>query len=217
MDKVDKFSRCRLLFNDKYNLLRTSKILLLGAGGVGSFCLDGLYRTGIEDITLVDFDTYDVTNQNRQIGSEATGKFKVERLKELYENITPLNTKVTNEWIQSFDFSQFDIVIDAIDDMDAKIALALYVSGEVSFISSMGGAKKLNPTKIQTASIWQTKGDPLAKKFRYKLRLAGFKGDFQVVFSDEISQCKELGSFVGVTGSFGLALCSLAVQILLTK
>lgn len=215
MDRVDRFTRCRYLFGEDFEKLVNAKILLLGVGGIGSFCLDGLYRSGLQNITIVDFDTYDVTNQNRQIGSEAVGEIKVKRLKALYTNVTSYNEKVTKEWLNNHDISQYDLVIDAIDDIKAKVELALHVNSQTTLISSMGGAKKYDPTQIQISSIWKTKGDPLAKKFRYELKKAGFKGSFEVVFSDESSKCTELGSFVGVTGSFGLALCSLAIQTLL--
>lgn len=215
MDRVDRFTRCRYLFGEDFEKLVNAKILLLGVGGIGSFCLDGLYRSGLQNITIVDFDTYDVTNQNRQIGSEAVGEIKVKRLKALYPNVTSCNEKVTKEWLNNHDISQYDLVIDAIDDIKAKVELALHVNSQTTLISSMGGAKKYDPTQIQISSIWKTKGDPLAKKFRYELKKAGFKGSFEVVFSDESSKCTELGSFVGVTGSFGLALCSLAIQTLL--
>lgn len=212
---MDKFERVKLLLKDDFSKIKNAKILLLGVGGVGGFCLDGLYRSGVHDITIVDFDKFEISNQNRQIGSEAIGEIKVKRLKELYPNVTPLNIKVDENWIKNTDFSPYDLVIDAIDDMSAKVSLALHVKPPL--ISSMGGAKKLNPTLIKYDSIWKTKGDPLAKKFRYELRRAGFDGDFDVVYSDEISKCKELGSFVGVTGSFGLALCSLAIKTLTCK
>ncbi len=207
---MDKFERIKPLLRDNFEKLQKSKVLLLGVGGVGGFCLDGLYRSGVQDITIVDFDTFELSNQNRQIGSEAIGEVKVKRLHKLYPNTTPLHAKIDENWIKKSDFSKYDLVIDAIDDMDAKLALALHVN--IPFISSMGGAKKLDPTFIKYDSIWNTKGDPLARKFRQKLRKANFKGDFEVVYSDESSKCENLGSFVGVTGSFGLALCALAIK-----
>ncbi len=210
MDKIDKFTRLRMLFGEDFEKLQNAKVLLLGAGGVGGFCLDGLYRSGVENVSVVDCDSFEVTNQNRQIGSDGLDRVKVERLKELYPLITPLHVKVDEKWVKEMDFSAYDLVIDAIDDMDAKVALALHV--KTPFISSMGGAKKLDPTFIKFDSIWNTKGDPLARAFRQRLRKAGFDGDFDVVYSDENSHCEGLGSFVGVTGSFGLALCSLAVK-----
>lgn len=212
MDKVDRFHRCKILFGNDFDKLRKSKVLLLGVGGVGGFCLDGLYRSGITNVTIVDFDIFDITNQNRQIGSEAIGEIKVEVLKKMYPLVTPVNAKIDKTWIKNFDFNAFDLIIDAIDDMEAKVALAKNV--KKPFISSMGSAKKLNPTLIKNDSIWKTKGDGLAKKFRYELRKANFNGDFQVVYSDESPKCQDLGSFVGVTGSFGFALCSLAIKTL---
>lgn len=210
-----KFDRCRALFGDDFKKIESAKVLLLGVGGVGSFTLDGLYRSGVWDITIVDFDTYDITNQNRQIGSEAIGVLKVQRLKELYPKITPINAKITKEWVDEFDFESFDIVIDAIDDMSAKAPLAKKVSSKL--ISSCGSAKKTNPTKIESSSIWKTYSDPFAKKFRYELKKDGFDGDFEVIFSSETPADKNQGSFVGVTGSFGLALCSLAISKIISK
>jgi tRNA A37 threonylcarbamoyladenosine dehydratase len=208
-----RFTRCRILFGDNFEKIQNSKVLLLGVGGVGGFCLDSLYRTGVKNITIVDFDTFEITNQNRQLGSEAIGMSKVERMKELYSGIEGYNLKITPKWVEEFDFEPFDLVIDAIDDMPAKVAIAMKCSDKL--ISSMGGAKKLDPTKIEIVDIWKTYNDGLAKKFRSELKKIGFKKKFDVVFSSELPNCKDLGSFVGVTGSFGLTLSSLALKKLL--
>ncbi len=210
---TDRFSRTRLLFEDDFEKLQNKKVLLLGVGGVGGFCLDSLYRTGIGSITIVDFDTFEVTNQNRQLGSEAVGAVKVERMKELYPGIKGYDLKITPTWVEEFDFEPFDLVIDAIDDMPAKVAIAQKISHKL--ISSMGGAKKLDPTKIEIVDIWETHTDGLAKKFRSELKKIGFKKKFDVVFSSELPNCKELGSFIGVTGSFGLTLSALTIKKLL--
>jgi tRNA A37 threonylcarbamoyladenosine dehydratase len=205
-----RYSRVRSLLGADIEKLHEAKILLLGVGGVGGFCLDCLIRSGVRDITIVDCDIFEESNQNRQIGSENIGAVKVEHLKTLYPTVSALYTKVTPQWCEEFDFSPYDLVIDAIDDMKAKVALAHQVAAKL--ISATGGAKKLDPTKIELTSIWKTHGDPLAKKFRYELKKSGFKGDFPVVFSPEDPICKDLGSFVGVTGAFGLTLCSAAVK-----
>jgi len=209
----DRFSRCRLLFGDDFEKLQNAKVLLFGVGGVGSFCLDALYRTGIGHITAIDFDCFEVTNQNRQIGSEALNMIKIERMKELYPNIDGFEAKITPLWVEEFDFEPYDLVIDAIDDMPAKVAIAKKVSHKL--ISSMGGAKKLDPTKIEITHIWKTYGDAFARKFRNELKKIHFNKKFDVVFSPEEAKCKSLGSFVGVTGSFGLTLASLAIKKLL--
>ncbi len=202
-----------MLMGEDFEKLRSAKILLLGVGGVGSFCLDCLHRSGVENITIVDFDRYDETNQNRQIGSDKVGAVKVHRLKELYPTVTPIEAKIDKEWVEEFDFSPYDLVLDAIDDVKAKIALAHKTWQKL--ISATGGARKLDPTKIEVASIWKTHGDPFARKIRYELKKSGFKGDYPALFSPESPKCTQKGSFVGVTGSFGLAMCSEAVKKIL--
>lgn len=205
-----RFDRVKILFKDDFEKFRDFKILLLGVGGVGSFCLDCLYRTGFTKITIVDFDKYEITNQNRQIGSEYIGESKIKVLQRLYPGIEAIEAKIDSKWIEEFDFSKFDLVLDAIDDIEAKILLAK--KSYKNLISSTGSARKCDPTKIMIASIWETYGDPFAKKIRYGLKKSGFSGDFLAIFSPEKPICKDKGSFVGVTGSFGLTLCSAAIQ-----
>ncbi len=206
-----RFEKCRLLFGDDFEKITKAKIILFGVGGVGSFCLDALYRSGVKNITIVDFDTYELTNQNRQIGSQYLGETKTEALAKLYPGINYITLKVTTKWIKEFDFEKYDLVIDAIDDIPVKVALAKKTYKKL--VSSCGGAKRINPTLIEIASIWKTTNDPFAKKFRYELKKSDFKEDFQVVFSKELpKKCDGMGSFVGVTGSMGLALSSLALQ-----
>lgn len=205
-----RYARSRMIFGEDFEKLQNAKVLLLGVGGVGGFCLDCLFRSGIFDITIVDFDTFEESNQNRQLGSDALGEVKVEYFKRTYPSIKVYDEKITPEWCEDFDFTAYDLVIDAIDDMKAKVALTHHVGEKM--IASMGGAKRLDPTKIEVCSIWKTHGDALAKKFRYELKKSGFRGDFEVVFSPEAPSCTDMGSFMGVTGSFGLALCSLAIR-----
>ena len=208
----DRFTRIRWLFGeDGFSKLQSAKVLVCGAGGVGGMCVDALARSGVGSITLIDKDIFDVTNQNRQIYSENVGGVKVEEFAKIYPCITPIQTLITPEFVAGFDFSKFDVVIDAIDDITAKIALANAVDTS-KFIASMGGAKRVDPTKIKVASVWKTSVDPLARKYRYELKKSGFSGKFDVVFSTEEPLCKPLGSFMGVTACFGLNLASLAVK-----
>ncbi len=205
-----RYERCRTLFGEDFAKIQKAKILLLGVGGVGSFALDCLYRSGVRDITIVDFDTYDITNQNRQIGSEHLGQKKVEVLERLYPGIKKIEAKIDNEWVENFDFSPYDLVLDAIDDTKAKVALAKKCAPKL--ISATGSAKKCDPTQIRADSIWKTYGDPFAKKLRSELKRSGFTGDFLAIFSPEPPKCKEKGSFVGVTGAFGLTLCAKTLE-----
>ncbi len=215
MEKNLKYSRCEKLFGDDFAKLQNAKIILLGVGGVGSFALDALYRTGITNITIVDYDRYDVTNQNRQIGSEAVGVIKVEHLKTLYPNVTAINKKIDREWINDFDFSSYDLILDAIDDIKAKVELIQKYHKKL--ISTTGSAKRLDPTKIEYVNIFKTFNDPFARKIRDELKKARFNKNFKVVFSSENPNCKDLGSFVGVTGAFGLTMCSIAIKKLLSE
>ncbi|AFV96872.1 MULTISPECIES: tRNA threonylcarbamoyladenosine dehydratase [unclassified Sulfuricurvum] len=207
-----RHTRTKLVFGEETHAkLQNANILLLGVGGVGSFCLDCLYRSGVRHITIVDFDRYDVTNQNRQMHSENhEGELKVEALKTHYPEVIAISDKITPEWVEAFDFSSFDLILDAIDDMRAKLALIQKCYPKL--ISSVGSAKRLDPTKIEVRSIWKTEGDPFASKIRNELRKRKFKGDFSCICSSELPRIKEKGSFVAVTGSFGLAMCSLALR-----
>ena len=210
---VDRFTRSRWIFGNKFEKLQDSKVLVCGCGGVGGVCIDALYRSGVGHITAIDCDKFDITNQNRQIGSENIGEYKTDVFARLYPGLKRVNLKLTPSVISEFDFSEFDLIIDCIDDIPAKVAIAKICSKRL--LSSMGGAKRLDPTKIKVASIWKTTNDPFARKIRYELKKAGFKGDYKVVFSTEAPNCVNLGSFIGVTASFGLNLASLAVNRLI--
>jgi tRNA A37 threonylcarbamoyladenosine dehydratase len=206
---MKQYLRCKQLFQDNFEKLQNSKVLIVGVGGVGSYALDCLYRSGIGHITIVDYDVFEITNQNRQIGSEFVGKKKTEVFKKLYPKILVIDKKVDLDWINTFDFDEFDVILDCIDDIKAKIELIKKTHKKL--ISSMGSAKRVNPLKIKADSIWKTKGDKFAKKVRELLKKDNFKQNFLCVYSDEEPLCKEMGSFVGVSGSFGLSMCSLAV------
>jgi tRNA A37 threonylcarbamoyladenosine dehydratase len=208
-----RYDRCRKLFGDDFAKLQTAKILLLGAGGVGSFALDCLYRSGVKDITIVDHDTYEATNQNRQIGADAIGQSKVHHLATLYPGITPIKQQIDLGWVASFDFEPYDLILDAIDTTRVKIEIARKHYNKL--IMALGSAGRIDPTQIQTVSIWKSQGDPLARKIRNELKKARFDRNFTVVFSPETVRGELKGSFVGVTGSFGLALCAAAVDRLI--
>ena len=205
-----RYDRCRTLFGDDFEHIQKAKILLLGVGGVGSYCLDCLYRSGITDITIVDFDRFDITNQNRQIGSDHVDEIKVEVHAKMYPGITPINIKIDPAWVETFDFEPYDLIIDAIDDVEAKIAVIKKTYRKL--ISSMGSAKQTDPTRIEISTIWKTTNDKFAKKIRDRLRKERFDKKFPVVFSKENAKCKDKGSFCAVTGAFGLTLCSLAIE-----
>ncbi len=208
---MNRYDRIKLLVKEDFVKLSNAKVILLGVGGVGSFCLDCLYRSGITDITIVDFDTYDVTNQNRQMWSELhENELKVEALKQHYPKVQIINTRVDEAWVQAFDFEPYDLVLDAIDDRNAKLALAQKCYKKL--ISSFGSAKRMDPTKVQVADIWKTYGDKFGSKIRYELKKRRFSKKYTVIFSSEAALVKEKGSFMGVTATFGLTMCSQAIK-----
>ena len=206
-----KYERIKELVQDDFSKLENAKILLLGVGGVGSFCLDCLYRSGVKNITIVDFDTFDESNQNRQMWSELhQGEIKVEALKEHYPELKIINKRIDEQWVWDFDFDEYDLVLDAIDDRLAKLALAQKCHKKL--ISSFGSAKRLDPTKVQVSDIWKSYGDRFGAKIRYELKKRGFKKKYKVIFSSEEAVTKEKGSFMGVTATFGLTMCAETIK-----
>lgn len=214
----DKYTRVRwLLGEEEFNKISKTKILLCGLGGVGGVCADTLFRSGLSDITVIDSDSFELTNQNRQLHSENLAQKKAEVFARIY-GFKAIVARIDEKFLASFNTLEFDVIIDAIDDIKAKVALANSADLKKQiYISSMGGARKIDSTRIKVAPVFKTYGDALAKKFRYELKKSGFKGSFDVVFSDEEPRCKNLGSFMGVTASFGLNLASLLIRKLLEK
>lgn len=206
---LSPFDRCHKLF-DHFEKIQNLRILICGVGGVGGYALECLYKSGVTDITVIDYDTFEITNQNRQIGSDALGEKKVDVLAKRYKGIKTIDQKLDPAFIDSFDFSSFDYIIDAIDDFEAKISLLKKSYDKV--FSSMGAAKRLDPTQIEIASIWNTTNDPFAKKIRQRLKKEHFIKKIRVVYSKEKPKACEMGSFIGVTAAFGLALCSALLQ-----
>ena len=213
-----RYKRVSWLIGDEMlRILGRLKVIIFGLGGVGGICVDALYRTGFKDLTFVDADSFESTNLNRQLHSEHIGEAKARVFERIYGG-KGIVACVDEGFLREFKLSNFDIIIDAIDDIPAKVALVRAVDMQRQiFASSTGGARRLDPTKIAIAPLYKTHTDALAKKFRYELKKAGLKADFEVVFSDEKPLCRELGSFMGVTASFGLALASLILRKVLEK
>jgi len=210
-----RFQRCRTLFGKNFEKLQQAKVLILGVGGVGSYALDCLYRSGVTNITIIDYDTFDETNRNRQIGSDAVGESKVETLKALYPGISGIEQRMDIAWVAAFDFSPYDVIIDAADTTKVKIEVAKRCYKKL--IMAMGSAKRYDTSKIEVASIWKTHGNALARKVRNELKKAKFDRNFTVIFSSEEDKCKEKGSCVAVTGTFGLIACSEAIKKIITS
>ena len=134
----------------------------------------------------------------------------MQALKTHYPQITVIETRIDEAWVEAFNFESFDLVLDAIDDTKAKLALAQKCYSKL--ISATGSAKRLDPSKIEVGTIWTTHGDRFAAKLRYELKKRRFSKKYPVIFSSEPPRVKVKGSFMGVTASFGLTMCSLAVR-----
>lgn len=214
---IDRYTRSRIIFGNDFETIQQKSVILFGVGGVGSFVLDCLYRSGLQKITIVDKDCFDITNQNRQIGAEYINEPKVEVLSRLYPGITPLQEQVSATNLVQFDIMKYDYIVDAIDDINAKVSIAQIASKKPmgKFIVSTGSAKKLSPLHIKVGNIWKSYGDKFARKYRDNLKKAGVKSPFKAVFSPEVPKCKALGSFSAVTASFGLTIASEIIQDIL--
>ena len=163
---MEEFSReIKLIGQENFEKLKNSKVILFGVGGVGGYVLESLARSGIENITIVDFDTVSESNLNRQIIALQTtiGKYKVDVAKERVKNINPncnvvaIKEKLTTENIDRFNFSCYDFVIDAIDMVTSKLLIIEKAKKEnVEVISCMGTGNKLDATQLQICDISKT-------------------------------------------------------------
>lgn len=191
---VNWLDRTELLIGkEALNKLQSSCIVVFGCGGVGSYVIESLARAGIGSLIVIDNDTVDITNINRQLIADTTtvGRPKVDVVKDRLLKINP-NLKLTT--FQEFaDISNFDklipdscnYIIDAIDTVKSKIDLVSYsISKNIPIISSMGTGNKLDPTKFEVADISKTSVCPLAKVMRKELRNRGIN-HLKVVYSKE--------------------------------
>ena len=189
-----EFSRLENLIGaNSLEILKNSHVAVFGIGGVGGHVCEALARSGIGKIDLIDNDTVSITNINRQIiATHSTiGKYKTEVMKNRILDINP-NAIVTAhnilylpETALLFDFSKYDYVIDAIDNVTGKINLVLQSNqAKTPIISSMGTGNKLDPSRFEVSDIYKTSVCPLAKVMRYELKKRGVK-KLKVVFSKE--------------------------------
>ena len=227
------FSRSTaLLGKESMALLQSKRVILFGIGGVGSWCAECLIRTGLKHLTIVDGDTVQPSNLNRQLpATQATlGMPKVEALK---ARLLEINPDAEIEAIQAyygengmskdgsfnFQLSTFNYIIDAIDDVQAKTDLILYATrARVKIFSSMGAALRFDPTQVTTGELMAIKGDALVKAVRARMKKLGVKPYKKVrcVYSSEQAQrCETRGSLMQVTAVFGCTLASLITQDIL--
>ncbi len=189
----DFFSRSEAILGiEAIEELRTKRVILFGVGGVGSWCAEALIRTGLVHLTIVDGDTVQPSNINRQLpATQATiGQPKVEALKarlleinpeaeiiSIGEMYKPTPSLPEGKEFSFFTIADYDYVIDAIDDVAAKADLiirATRVRG-LKVFSSMGAALRFDPTQVTTGELMSIKGDALAKAVRARMKKIGLK------------------------------------------
>lgn len=233
-DIFENFSRTRLVAGDAMmERLADTRVLVFGVGGVGSWCVEALARTGIGHITMVDSDTVAASNINRQLPArvDTVGMPKTEVLARHILSINPLahvealQARYTPETAAGFGIEEYDYVIDAIDSLADKADLILRCTDPATaprraFFSSMGAARKLHPGMIRTAEFWTAEGCPLARALRTRFRKAGIfpRRKFKCVYSPETLPHRAEGpagvngTFMHTTAIFGLTLASLIVE-----
>ena len=208
----DAFDRTRRLIGEEnFSKLNAATVAIFGIGGVGSFTVEALARSGIGHLILIDKDNIDVTNINRQIHAlnSTVGKSKVEVMRSRILDINPAaqvdaiqKFYLPDENADSFFICRYDYVVDAIDTITAKINLAVECQRRnIPLISSMGAGNKLDPTRFKVADIYKTSVDPVAKVMRKKLKEVGVKS-LKCVYSDEVQRAVDKGDLTGkVVGS----------------
>ncbi|MDD2417814.1 MAG: tRNA threonylcarbamoyladenosine dehydratase [Oscillospiraceae bacterium] len=190
----NEFSRTRLLLgNEGMEKLKSSTVAVFGIGGVGSYAAEGLARSGVGKLILIDHDKVSVTNINRQlIATQKTiGRLKVEVMRERILEINP-DAQVdiyplfyNAETAQTINMDGCSYIVDAIDTVSSKIMLILHAKeAGIPIISSMGAGNKLDPTRFEVTDIYKTSVCPLAKVMRHELRQRGVSG-LKVVYSTE--------------------------------
>ena len=236
-----------LLGNDNLEKLQSARVLIFGIGGVGSWCVEALVRSGVRNITIVDSDRVSVTNCNRQLmaTSRTIGQVKVDALRDRLLEINPdanitayqkiYEAKTANE----FHMEEYDYIIDAIDSLKDKADLILRATSlpkHITFISSMGAALRRDPFMIRKAEFWKVKGDPLARALRKKFKSMKTSPSrkFQCVYSEEkpmenmsdqklvehewcSTKAQINGSLCHITASFGMAIAGIVINGIIDK
>ena len=216
----DRYSRTRQLIGEEgLELLKASSVLIVGVGGVGSYAAEAIARAGIGNITLMDGDSVQPSNLNRQLVAlmSTIGINKAEVMAERIRDIDP-DTKVTAlarfyEENDVLDLTAYDWIIDAIDSVFAKTALIKTALDEdVNIISAMGAAGKFD-TQFKVSDISKTSTCPLAKVMRKRLRDIGIE-HLPVVYSEEkpVPRDGVLGTLSYVPGAAGLCLAGYVIR-----
>ena len=230
------YDRTSLLVGpDVMRSLSEKRVIIFGVGGVGSWCAEGLVRSGVKRLTIVDSDKVCITNVNRQLMAtpSTVGQVKVEALRARLMEINPkaeieaVQKIYSPETREDFDLESYDYIIDAIDSLKDKADLILRAtSTKAVFFSSMGAARKIDPRGVKVAEFWDVRGCPLGaairKKFRKNKTFPGHR--FLCVYDEEVLENKgstdEIdprkasinGTLAHITAIFGMTLGGLVIE-----
>ncbi len=200
MNTIEKaiYNRTELLLGeDIMSVLSKLRVIIFGVGGVGSWCAEGLVRSGVTHMTIVDSDRVCITNVNRQMmaTTRTVGQVKVEALKSRLLEINPKAEIVAVQKIycsdtaDQFDLDSYDYVVDAVDSLKDKALLILRATAsKAKFYCSLGAALKVDPLKVRVAEFWDVRGCPLGAALRKKMKRAGTfpSKKFLCVYDDEV-------------------------------
>ena len=221
----ERFTRTvSLIGEESLNRLISSRVIIIGVGGVGSYAAEAVARSGIGNITVMDGDVVMPSNLNRQLVAltSTLGRNKAEVMAERIRDINP-DAEVTvlprfYKPDDEMDLEQYDWIIDAIDDVDAKTSLICSaVSRGVNIISAMGAAGKFG-TDFKAADIAETSTCPLARVMRRRLKDRGIL-HLPVVYSTEkpVPRTGDLGTLSYVPGSAGLTLAGYVINRIIER
>lgn len=211
----------------KENLIKikNKNVLVCGVGGVGGFVAEALARSGIGKMTLIDYDTIEASNINRQIiaNKKNIGESKVKVIKKRIEEISDCEVSIEEKYIDD-EYSVddcYDYVVDCIDTLTSKFHLIKECHMKnIPIISSLGSAKRIKVENIKYTTLDKTKNDPLAKAFRSLIKKENYKKKIDVVYVDSPvikTVNAELGSSIFVVGSVGLYIASIVFEKLLNS
>jgi len=216
----------RLIGPDALQKLQNSIVAVAGLGGVGGHCAEALARAGVGKLHLVDSDTVNITNLNRQfvatkhtLGWKKTDAMQ-ERLSDVSDCVvTCSDAFITPETVSAALPESADFVVDAIDTLSGKLALVQFAFARgIPIICSMGAGNRLDPSRFSVKDVFETSGDPLARRMRQELRKLGVTA-LPVVVSDEPPHVEKgqtlIGSLAPVTASAGLCLAGYVIRELI--
>lgn len=222
-----RWNRTKLVLGEEALLkLQNSNVLIFGIGGVGSYTIEALARSGIGSLTIVDKDVVDETNINRQLVATVStiGEPKVDIMKKRILDINPdcqvksVSMFYLPETEEELDFSKYDYIVDAVDTVTAKIAIICRAKREgIPVISCMGTGNKLDPTMLEVEDLFKTSVCPLAKVMRNELKKREIT-DLKVVYSKEKPKKSEvIGSVPFVPSVAGLIIAGEVVKALVKE